>query len=91
MTDLEEIERFKNIQKECLQIFIKKNNDYGKSYETHGLIGILIRSQDKINRLSTITKNSYNVNIEDETLKDTLLDLHNYSALALMLLESDDK
>ena len=86
MTDLE-IEKFKNIQKECLQIFIKKNNDYGKSYKTHGLIGILIRVQDKINRLSTITKNSYNVNIEDETLKDTLLDLHNYCALALMLLE----
>jgi hypothetical protein len=29
--------------------------------------------------------------VNDESLKDTLLDLHNYSALALLLLNEEEK
>jgi hypothetical protein len=34
----------------------------------------------------SITKNGVNL-VNDETIKDTLLDLHNYAAMGLMLLE----
>ena len=37
-------------------------------------------------RLLSITKNGINL-VNDEGIRDTLLDLHNYSAMALMLLD----
>jgi hypothetical protein len=36
-----------------------------------------------------VSKTGINL-VEDESLKDTLLDLHNYSALALMTLDDQD-
>lgn len=80
------IEQFKEIQNESLKIFIKKNTDYGDAFSKYGIIGVLIRINDKIQRSLTITKNGVNM-VKDETLKDTLLDLHNYAAMALMLLQ----
>jgi hypothetical protein len=44
-----------------------------------------MRIEDKIQRSLSITKNGVNL-INDESIKDTLLDLHNYAAMALMLL-----
>ena len=45
-----------------------------------------MRKEDKLQRSRSITKNCVNL-VEDEGLKDTLLNLHNYSAMGLMLLE----
>ena len=82
--------KIKLIQKEGLDLFIKKNADYGDAYKTYGPIGVLVRIGDKINRLSTITNNNITV-IPTESLRDTLIDLHNYSAMAIMLLDSKEK
>lgn len=81
--------KMKQVQKEGLDLFIKKNTDYGDAYKTYGPLGVLVRIGDKINRLSTITNNSITV-IKTESLRDTLIDLHNYSAMAIMLLDSID-
>ena len=43
---------------------------------------------DKIQRLSSVTKNSV-IMVNNESLRDTLLDLHNYAAMALMLIDED--
>ena len=80
-----QILHMKQIQAEGLELFIKKNADYGNSYKQYGLIGVLVRLQDKINRCLNITKNG--IHVQDESLRDTLIDLHNYAAMALM--ESD--
>ena len=80
-----QIIHMKKIQAEGLALFIKKNADYGNSYKQYGLIGVLVRLQDKINRCLNITKNG--IHVQDESLRDTLIDLHNYAAMALM--ESD--
>lgn len=45
-----------------------------------------MRMEDKLQRAMSITKNGVNL-INDEGIRDTLLDLHNYSAMALMLLD----
>lgn len=82
--------KMKQVQKEGLDLFIKKNADYGDAYKTYGPIGVLVRIGDKINRLSTITNNSISI-IKTESLRDTLIDLHNYSAMAIMLLDSREK
>ena len=81
--------KMKQVQKEGLDLFIKKNADYGDAYKTYGPIGVLVRIGDKINRLSTITNNSISI-IKTESLRDTLIDLHNYSAMAIMLLDSKE-
>lgn len=80
------IEQFKKIQKEGLELFIQKNRDYGDSFIMYGMTGVLIRLQDKINRLINITNTNISV-VKNETLRDTLIDLHNYSALALLLFD----
>jgi hypothetical protein len=75
-----------NIQSEALELFARKNADYGDSFATYGIIGVLIRIQDKIQRALSITSNGINL-VEDESISDTLMDLHNYAAMGLMLME----
>jgi hypothetical protein len=82
-----QILHMKQIQAEGLELFIRKNADYGDSYKQYGLIGVLVRLQDKINRCLNITKNG--ISVKDESLRDTLIDLHNYAAMALMESESE--
>ena len=45
-----------------------------------------MRIEDKIQRCLSITNSKIVLN-RDEKLEDTLLDLHNYAAMALMLKE----
>jgi hypothetical protein len=82
------VEQMEKIQAEALEIFRKKNTDYGDSFAKYGVIGVLMRIEDKIQRGMSITKNGVNL-VEDEGIRDTLLDLHNYAAMALMLIDED--
>jgi hypothetical protein len=49
-----------------------------------------MRIEDKIQRSLSITKNGITL-IDDERIRDTLVDLHNYAAMAIMLLDEDNK
>jgi elongation factor P--beta-lysine ligase len=80
------IEQMKQIQQEALELFTKKNIDYGDAFATYGVIGVLMRIEDKLKRSTTITKNGVNL-VQDERIRDTLIDLHNYAAMALMLID----
>ena len=77
------------VQSEGLELFKKKNSDYGDAFASYGVIGVLVRMGDKILRAQSITNSSISL-VNSETLRDTLLDLHNYSAMAIMLLDEDD-
>jgi hypothetical protein len=81
------VEQLKNIQDKCREIFEKKNADYGDSFSSHGTIGVMVRIADKLTRFTNVTKNKLELKVDDETLKDTLMDLHNYAAMAIMCLE----
>ena len=81
---------FRNVQDEAFELFKKKNADYGNSFEEYGTIGILIRMSDKIKRAQTITNNNVTL-IDTESLRDTLIDLHNYTALAITLIDKNAK
>ena len=78
----------REVQSNALVLFIKKNADYGDAFAKFGVIGVLMRIEDKIQRSLSITKNGVNL-VNDEGIRDTLLDLHNYAAMALMLLDED--
>jgi hypothetical protein len=83
------VEQLENIQKNARELFAKKNADYGDAFAKYGLVGVIMRIEDKIQRLISINKSGI-VLVSDEGLRDTLLDLHNYAAMAIMLLDEDD-
>ena len=76
--------QFEVVQKEGFNLFIMKNADYGDAFASHGVVGVMMRIHDKLNRYENITKTKIEL-INDESLRDTLLDLHNYAAMAIML------
>ena len=80
------VTQLETIQNECLEIFRRKNQDYGDAFSEYGTIGVLVRIGDKIRRAQSITKNGITM-VDSENLRDTLLDLHNYAAMAVMLLD----
>ena len=80
------VEQMMTVQKEGLELFKKKNADYGDSFANFGPVGVIVRMGDKINRLSSVTKNGVNL-VNNESVRDTLIDLHNYAAMAIMLLD----
>ncbi len=78
------------VQKEAFELFCKKNADYGDAFATYGPIGVLVRLGDKIQRLQSISKTNITL-VESESIRDTLIDLHNYSAMAIMLMDEEKK
>lgn len=76
---------------ELLSIFEKKNADYGNSFEEslekHGIIAAIVRMEDKMGRLNSLTKPSSEQKVSDESLVDTLKDLSNYALMTAVWLE----
>lgn len=67
-----------------------KNHDYAMgqgtsdpfaNFRAHGLLGIHVRMSDKMARLLTYIK-AGELKVQDENIKDTLVDLINYAVLA---------
>jgi len=86
MAEMDRVMQLTEIQNEACELFRKKNADYGDAFATYGTVGILVRLGDKISRLQSITNRGINL-VEDEKLRDTLIDLHNYAAMGIMLLD----
>jgi len=84
------LEKYTEIQTEALELFTQKNSDYGDGFKNYGTIGVLVRMGDKINRLQSITNTSVNL-VKTESLRDTLIDLHNYAAMAIICLDEPDQ
>ena len=85
------IQRHKELLDYLHNMYIAKNHDYGDSvhdtYKKYGITSFLVRLEDKLNRARTISSKSQMV--EDEKLKDTLLDMANYAILAVLELEEE--
>ena len=77
---------FREITDYMYQIYEKKNADYGdsfsKTFEEFGLTASAIRINDKTERFKKLIKQD--AQVQDESIKDTLLDLSNYAVLTLM-------
>lgn len=82
--------QMKKVQKEAYELFSKKNADYGDAFATYGPIGVLVRIGDKLQRFCSISNKKIQL-VNDESVRDTLIDLHNYSAMAIMLMDDIDK
>ena len=90
------LEKFKEIQVEQLELFCKKQLDYGPSNIGLGkgivekpedirlsAMGLGIRMQDKISRFLNLSMNDKEPN--HEGLDDTLIDIANYAIMALIV------
>ena len=71
-------------------LYAKKNHDYGDSFHQtfveEGMAMARIRLGDKFGRFKTLSKFS-GQQVNDESLKDTLLDLANYAIMTVMEME----
>lgn len=83
---MDRVEQYKKVQKEAIELFQRKNKDYGDAFANYGPVGVIVRMGDKINRLSSVTKNQVSL-VQNESIRDTLIDLHNYAAMAIMLMD----
>lgn len=86
------VQKFEQITDEMFDLYKRKNADYGnsvaKTFDEYGLVSFLVRIEDKLNRVSTLTKkSSTEQQVKDEKIEDTLLDLANYSIMALIELD----
>ena len=77
---------FREITDYMYQIYEKKNADYGdsfsKTFDEFGLTASAIRINDKTERFKKLIKQD--AQVQDESIKDTLLDLANDAVLTLM-------
>ena len=79
-------EQLNDIKQEALALFKKKNAEYGDACATYGPVGVIVRIGEKTSSLHYITQRGITM-VDTESLRDTLIDLHNYAAMAAMLLD----
>lgn len=88
---MEKAQMHEGICKELNDVYIRKNHDYGDSFnETFdklGLISAVTRIMDKCNRLASLaTLPEEKRKVKDESISDTLLDMANYCIMTEMKL-----
>ena len=89
-----------SILDESYDIGLKKNHDYGSDNITNfGVLGILVRLNDKVQRVKNLLKadgvatiknlkGSSSMMVSDERVEDTLMDMINYATYGNMLLDN---
>ena len=84
------VERFKEIANDLAELYEKKNADYGDSfgetYQKLGVISAITRMTDKLNRFTNLNLKG-NQKVNNETLKDTILDLAAYAIMTAIEIE----
>ena len=89
------VERHASICNMLNEMYRKKNHDYGDSfhlsYLEEGMAMPRIRLSDKLNRFKMLSKQPEARMVNDESIKDTLLDLANYAIMTVMELEGANK
>jgi hypothetical protein len=80
------IDQMVKVHNEALALFSKKNADYGDAFATYGTVGVIVRMGDKIQRLISVSNRGVAL-VDTESLRDTLIDLHNYAAMGVMLID----
>lgn len=79
-----------DIQRRCLDLGESKSRDYGAvgdAIAMGGVRGVVVRNLDKQLRCMSLTEPDHDLAIKSESLKDTLMDMINYTTYAVALLE----
>jgi hypothetical protein len=87
---VDKLTRHEQICDEIKALYKRKNADYGdsfhKTFVEEGMAMPRIRLTDKLERFKKLTK-SGEQNVNDESVRDTLIDLANYAIMTVLELE----
>lgn len=87
---MNKVERHREICLGLNDLYAWKNADYGDSFHLsfveEGMAMARIRLGDKLNRFKALSK-SGEQRVQDESMKDTLLDLANYAIMTVLEIE----
>lgn len=82
------VERHMDICKVLNEVYEQKNHDYGDSFHDtfveEGMAMARIRLSDKLNRFKKLSREDSEQKVNDESIRDTLLDLANYAIMTVM-------
>lgn len=88
-----EVDRHKELLDELNDLYARKNQDYGNSFDESldedGLLVLKIRLGDKYKRFSTLINQKNEV--IDESMRDTLIDLANYALMGVMWMDKNEE
>ena len=77
---------------ELNDLYARKNKDYGDSFHIsfaeEGMAMARIRLSDKLNRFKALTKSNVR-EVNDESIRDTLIDLANYAIMTVMEIDRE--
>ena len=83
----------REICEEINDLYARKNHDYGDSFHQtfveEGMAMARIRLGDKFNRFKTLSRNEEQ-KVNDESIRDTLIDLANYAIMTVLEMEVSD-
>lgn len=86
-------ERHSDICKEINALYAMKNHDYGDSFHQtfveEGMAMARIRLGDKFSRFKTLSRGGEQ-KVNDESIRDTLIDLANYAIMTVVEMEVAD-
>lgn len=84
------VERHRKLCEGLNDLYAKKNHDYGDSFHQtfleEGYAMSRIRLSDKLNRFKTLSRDTGRA-VDDESIKDTLIDLANYALMTVLEME----
>ena len=87
------VEKHMALCKTLNDIYSKKNHDYGDSFHAtyleEGMAMPRIRLSDKLNRLKSLTRKADEAQVNDESIRDTLMDLANYALMTVLELDEE--
>ena len=90
----EKVLRHKEICDGLNELYARKNHDYGDSFHQtfaeEGWPMVRIRLSDKLHRFKALTRGD-SQQVQDESLRDTLMDLANYAILAVMEMDRRER
>ena len=80
-------------------LLLRKNRDYGSSFRKAGILSgaldakskLLVRIDDKLERLSNLLAKGTDGDVADESVSDTVSDLIGYFVLLKILLDEDGR
>lgn len=85
--------KFKELTNKMYETYIRKNHDYGnsfdKSLDRFGLVASIVRIGDKMNRVESLVQKK--AMVQDESIRDTLLDMASYCIMTTMWLDNQEK
>lgn len=89
---MDKYQKHQELIEEIHDTYVKKNHDYGDSfgrtYKALGIISAVTRITDKYNRLVSLATNDKAL-VEDESIRDTLMDMANYCLMTVIELDGD--